>query len=106
MDPGKLSYRITIQEKQFVEDKKTGIESKKWAAISRPWAKVQDIGGNEFFSSAKENNKIKTKFQIRYRKGLREDMRVIFNGKEYDITFIDYFDYNKKFMNLICECVK
>ena len=103
---GDLNNRIIIQENKLIEDEVTGIETKKWITVCTPFAKVLDIGGAEFFSSANENTKIRTKFTIRYRDNIDEDMRILFINKCYNIVFVDNFDYNKQWLNLICELVK
>jgi len=40
------------------------------------------------------------KFTIRCNKNITESMRIIFEGNNYDITFIDNIKYDNKFMEI------
>jgi SPP1 family predicted phage head-tail adaptor len=49
------------------------------------WAQAMPLRGREFFQAAQVQGEITTRFRIRYRPGLDETMRVVWNGGYYEI---------------------
>lgn len=99
---GELRHQIIIEHKIQVEDKYKN-KKDEWVSYCKPYSKVTDMGGKESYSAMGENNKLKTKFGIRYRNDLNTDMRIVFNNRIYNILFVDNLDYKKRWLILIGE---
>lgn len=74
------------------DDFKTGI-----------WASYDPLLGNEFFTAQTTDNKVEAKFNMRYIPGVTSEMRIRFNGQEYEIIGQPV---NVKGLNreLLCYC--
>lgn len=84
MNPSKLSRRITIQEKQTVRDEE-GTAITKWVDLITIWATRKPLRGREFFEAAAIQYENTIRYEIRYREGLKEGMRVVEKGRTYSI---------------------
>ena len=88
---GRLDKRITFQE-QIIgvnasnEDEQTG-----WQNITDTptvWAKVEERSGSEVYRAEKLTGLTVAVFTIRYRTGITEKNRILYNGKKWDIHSI------------------
>lgn len=67
------------------------------------WAYARQASSQEVVTGIDiygKDMKIEVLFIINYRKGIKEDMIIEFEGKRYSIVEIDYFDYSKKDMRI------
>ena len=88
MDPSNLDRRITIQEPVvskdgYGEDVVTG-----WTPVATVWAQVIPVSGREYFDAAAIRAEKTTRFRIRWRSGVTEAMRIVYDGRSYDILGI------------------
>lgn len=84
MISGRLDRRITIQE--YTETTNDyGETVKTWADVVTVWAEVRQQSAREIWQAGKvaETEKM---FRIRYRSGIDSTMRVVYDGKNYEIT--------------------
>ena len=49
------------------------------------WASYDPLLGNEFFAALTTDNKVEAKFNMRYIDGIASEMRIRFNGNDYEI---------------------
>ncbi|MBP2028697.1 SPP1 family predicted phage head-tail adaptor [Acetoanaerobium pronyense] len=99
MNIGEFRHLITIK-KQIVEQDINGFEIKKYDIHATLWAKVSNLHGKEFFEAAAIQKEKTVKFTIRSVKTLDETMKIEFQGKLYDIIFIDNIKYENKYMEI------
>lgn len=59
-----------------------------WADFITVFAKVEPLVGREFFAAAAVQAEDTTKFTMRWRGDLDSTMRIVFDGKLYNITSI------------------
>jgi len=85
MKAGKLRHRITIQQATETLSA-TGAVSLTWATLATVWAERMDLSGREFFQASQVNAEKTVKFRIRYRADLTAKMRVVHEGKTYDLA--------------------
>ncbi|MPM82178.1 hypothetical protein SDC9_129239 [bioreactor metagenome] len=64
------------------------------------WAAVTNLHGREYFAAAVVKAENTVKFTIRYAEGIDESMRILFKGKQYDISSIDNIKYANKFIEI------
>jgi SPP1 family predicted phage head-tail adaptor len=83
---GTLNHRIIIQDSTETRDA-LGEPIKTWFTWATVWAEKRDLTGNALFTAMQVQEKIKTRFKIRWLRGLTAQMRIIWNGG--DIYHID-----------------
>ena len=90
---GRASHRIRIEEKSVTRNA-IGEEVVTWADViadtadNALWAEVWPLKGREFFAAQQTQYAADVRFRLRYRAGLTQDMRVVWNGDAYDILSI------------------
>lgn len=94
-----LRHRITFQKLQS-EISDNGFEIEAWIDFKTVWAKAANIHGKEYFEAAAVQKENTVKFLIRYTDGIDADMRILFKGKQYNITAIDNIRYANKFIEI------
>ncbi|AGL03654.1 phage head closure protein [Desulfoscipio gibsoniae] len=95
---GDLRHRITFQ-KLTTSVNENGFEVETWEDFKTVWAAVSNLHGREYFAAAAVQAENTVKFTIRYLTGLDTTMRIVFQGKQYNITAI----YNIKYQNRYLE---
>lgn len=86
---GRMDRRITIQQLTQGVGEEYGEPTETWSDWSTVWANVYYGGGREFEAARQLNAEIDTQFQIRYRAGMLPTMRIVYEGRYYDIYRID-----------------
>lgn len=99
MKIGEFRHRISIK-KPVVEVSENGFEVETYETYKTLWAKVTNLYGKEYFEAATFQKEKTVKFIIRAIKGIDENMKIEFNGKLYNITFIDNIKYENKYMEI------
>jgi SPP1 family predicted phage head-tail adaptor len=94
-----LRHRIKLQ-KNTVQTDENGFETETWADFKELWAAVTNLHGREYFAAAAVQAENTVKFTIRYVPNIETAMRILFKGKQYDITFIDNIKYANKFIEI------
>lgn len=99
MRVGDLRQRITIQQlSTTIND--NGFEGQTWSDYKTVWASANNLFGREYFQAMQVQAETTVKFTIRYTSGLTADMRILFNGKTYNIDFIDNIKYANKYLEI------
>lgn len=84
MKSGRLDRRITIEQYTVTRDSYGG-EPKSWSTWATVWAEKRDKKGREYLEQSGEHTERETVFKIRYQDGLSTDMRILCDGRYYDI---------------------
>lgn len=87
MNPGKLRHRVAILKKTTGTDP-DGYPIKDWVPIFTVWAEVKPIAGREYFTAAAVQAQHQVRFIMRYRKDITPDMRLQYDGQDYEIKAI------------------
>lgn len=85
IDPGKLRHRVRFEARQSVQDD-FGQATITWVEAFTTWAEVLPLRGREFFAAAQVQQEHSVKVHIRCRAGVDETMRLVWDGRPYDIT--------------------
>lgn len=100
---GKLRHSIVIQA--LIEDQdEYGEATQAWETFASVRASVEPLQGREYFASQQVQAEVTTRFRIRYLAGLKPTMRVVFEGRNYDIQAI--LDPNELHRELHLMCVE
>lgn len=85
MDAGQLDQRVTLQSRSVVTDA-AGQDTITWVDVATVWAQCQALRGREFFAAAQVQQEQTVKVRIRYRADVVQTMRLVWQGRAYDIT--------------------
>jgi SPP1 family predicted phage head-tail adaptor len=99
MNPGDLRHRITLQ-KFTITTNENGFEIETWEDFKTVWAKVTNLHGREYYVAAAVQAENTVKFTIRYIEGLDTSMRILFRGRQYNITSIDNIEYQNRYIEI------
>lgn len=101
---GKLNRQITIQQRTQGKDAEGGITDT-WSDFATVWAKVAHLSGNErrATQSGGQMLEARTEFTIRYLSGITNAMRVLYEGKHYNIRHVNDFEDGHAFMVITCD---
>ena len=97
MKSEQLKHRITLQILETAAND-NGFELEIWTDFKDLWAAITNLNGREYFAAAAVQAENTVKFTIRYTDEIDTTMRIIFKGKQYNITSIDNIKYANKFI--------
>lgn len=84
---GDLDQRVTLQSRSVVKDA-MGQDAITWVPEATVWAQVQAVRGREFFAAAQVQQEQTLKVRIRWRTGVSPTWRLVWQGRNHDITGI------------------
>lgn len=101
--PSEMRFRVTIQQKVRVKDS-NGITSDTWTnvATSVP-AQVYAISGRELEAVAQHVAQYNVRIVIYKRTDINESMRIVFDGRNYDIKDIIPDPTNNVYLTMMCK---
>lgn len=89
---GRLDRQVTIQTPTVAQDS-TGSTVTTWANLTTdatPWARLERTRGGEDFKTGHVEQAERTlTFVIRHRTDLNEEMRIVYEGQNWDIELIE-----------------
>lgn len=97
----RFDRQITVENLTETQDAFGELDAS-WSTFATVYAFLEDRPGVEKYEAAKETAFSKTFFLIRYRSDLTEKMRVLFEGKYYDIISIEEIT-RRRYTRLITE---
>jgi SPP1 family predicted phage head-tail adaptor len=87
MQAGRLDRRITI-EQPTESTGAIGDVTESWSDFATVWAGKDDRSGREALSPEIERGEVETVWRIRHLDGLTMKMRIVYDGRIYDIRSI------------------
>lgn len=99
MNPGELDKRITFQRLTTTINE-NGFEVETLEDFKTVWAAVTNLHGREYFEAAAVQAENTVKFTIRYLEGINPSMKILFEGRQYNITSIDNIKYKNRFIEI------
>lgn len=101
MAAGRFRHRITLQELVTGQDE-AGQPVQEWQDVATVWAAVEPLRGREYWAAAQVQSEVTTRIRIRYRSGIRPDMRVLYGGRVFNVTAV--IDPEERHMELQLMC--
>lgn len=99
---GKLRHRITIQELIKVDDGYGGtVET--WQNIATVWAAIAPLRGSERYTAQQVQSELTHKVTIRYRAGIKTQMRIVYKDKIFEIEAIIDVEERRQWLELLCS---
>ena len=106
INPGRLNQRIKIYKNSSgYDDYGEPIDSKD--LVHECWSSVRNKSGKEQFEASTPFAKVVTSFLIRYtRKAIDTTMTIEFQGEEYNIIYVDNYNFSNEYIEITAEKVK
>lgn len=101
MNPGRLSKRVTIQQRNTGQDA-NGQPVETWATVATVWADIRFVSGLEAIKSDTPVDVVSASIRIRYLAGVIPSMRVVYDGANFDIKAV-LPDNGERFMDLVAQ---
>jgi SPP1 family predicted phage head-tail adaptor len=79
-----MRHRVTLQQRVQGVDAAGGVRHM-WATFAVRWAAVDRAAGSEVWASAQRSGRVPAVFRLRYLAGVTPGMRVLFDGRVYNI---------------------
>ncbi|MED0676983.1 phage head closure protein [Aneurinibacillus thermoaerophilus] len=87
MNIARLNRRIRLQRRESAKDDE-GIVTEGWADVATVWAAIEPLRGREYFAAATVNAENTVRIRMRYRRGITPDMRVLYDGRVFEIQSV------------------
>lgn len=82
---------------------KIGNQVQIWEDFFKAWASVNGVGGREYYAASQVNSQNDVVFKTRYSRKiasfLSSEIRIVYNGRTYDIKHVD--DYQERHQQLV-----
>lgn len=82
---GQFRHRITFQKFSSVKDDLGQESDGDWQDVASAWAMIKTLKGREYFQAAATKTETSSRFIIHYRDGIDSSMRIVYNGRTFDI---------------------
>ena len=86
LEAGKLRHRVDIERQSYAQDEQTGEMVTTWVSYAQSIpASIEPLSAREFIQAAATQSQVTARIVIRYLPGVTAAMRVIHNGRQYNI---------------------
>lgn len=106
---GQWRQRIVIQQNRMRKDK-DGNQRNEWGDYFTCWAYANSLSGKEYWEAAQVNQEESLFFLVRYCTELEgldsTKYRILFRGDIYNITLVDFMQFQNKVIKLRAEKMK
>ncbi|MCY1513286.1 putative phage head-tail adaptor [compost metagenome] len=83
---GALRHKVTIQRQQQVQNPATGSPMYTWVTVwDRVPASIEPLSARDFIAAQAVQSEVTARITIRHRAGVTASMRILHNGKVYNI---------------------
>lgn len=106
INPGRLNKKISICKKSSgFDDYGEPIDAK--PSIHKCWSSIRNKSGKEQFETITPYATTITSFLIRYtKKHIDTTMIIEFEGHDYNIVYVDNYNFNNQWIEITAELVK
>ena len=102
---GSLNQPIIVEKLTVTQSPVSGAKTKTWSSFAKLMARVVYGSGAEKEQSSTIIVEEKVVFITRYFSGINETMRILFNGNEFNIRFIEKIGRNR-YLKIHSELIK
>lgn len=98
---GQLTQRVQLQQRAASVDG-LGESIGAWVDVGAPvWAKVEPLTGREYLAAGALQQTVDTRFVIRHRTGITPSMRLVWQGRPYDIVSAEAADGGSEWLDIM-----
>lgn len=87
MQAGKLRHRVAIQAPATAQDA-YGEAIVTWGTVATVWASVEPLRGRELMDAQQTQSEISHRVRMRGRTGVTTQMRVLFEGRAFQVEAV------------------
>lgn len=87
MNAGTLRHRVTLQRRTVTRESYGG-ETVTWADVATVWARVEAIGGREYYGAGQTLAESTYTVAMRYRRDVAPSMRLVYGLWVFDVTAV------------------
>ena len=102
MRAGSLRHRVTIQSVSEVQNS-IGEAIETWSTFAEAWARIDPLSGREILAANQLDEPVSAKLRMRYLLGVTGKMRVVYDGKTYNIRGAPMVNAKRTEINLLLE---
>ena len=102
MNPGKLRHLVSIQHHTKSRNE-YGEVVESWSEFVKAWAEIKPIKSNEYFATFKEHAEVTHRIIIRYIDRLTFSMRILHNGRTFDIVGLRNFFERNEYLEIFAK---
>lgn len=102
---GDLNSLITIEQNALTKDAAGGMVDN-WTPVADSWAKVRHVSGDEKPATSKGGGQTpwaRTEITVRWLPGVTEQMRVLLDGRCYNIRHVNNYLARNEWLILTCD---
>jgi SPP1 family predicted phage head-tail adaptor len=99
---GSFNFRVVLQQRPSGQDAFGQEIAGDWIDVARIWADVRHLNGLEAIKGGADISVVRASVRIRYRAGINADMRLLIDGRPYDIRAVMPTS-DRAFLDLACE---
>ena len=103
MRAGKLRHRVTIQQTTETRESTMGGVIDTWGTFATRYASVSPLTGREYFTAQQHASEVTHEVRLRYLSGVTTKMRVLHDGRTFDIESIANTDERDRETVLLCK---
>jgi SPP1 family predicted phage head-tail adaptor len=105
MDSSKFDRLLTLQIESITRSD-SGQENVTWSELPPIWAQyIPQTTGKEYYAASQIVGELDAIFRIRYRPGIKQNMRLVFGSDTYDIQDIREVE-RKEGLDLLCKLIR
>ena len=102
MRAGALNNLLTIQQNGTSVDE-LGQPVEGWTDFAQVWGNIRHLRGVEAIKAGAVTSTVSASIRIRYRPGLNAGMRVLADGRTYEIKAVLPDMQRREYVDLVCE---
>ena len=84
---------------------RSGVSTTQWINAFTCWCKAEPLSGREFWQAAAVNRENEVRFTIRYRNDVNPAVRILFEGRLFDITAVLDVDSRHSKLEILARSV-
>lgn len=97
-----LRHRVVIQRYKATQDE-YGQPIQTWIDVAAVWANVEGLSGRELFEAQQTRAEADHRVTIRYRDDITPTMRIVNDGRSYNITAAADRTGRREWLELTCK---
>lgn len=100
---GKLRHLVEIQQRSGAKDELNQPLPDAWSVVGHVWADVQHPKGLEALKADQPRSVVSASIRVRYGTPVAAGMRVLHEGRTYQVQAVLPDDGSRRWMDLVCE---
>lgn len=103
INPGNYRHIITIEKLSENRNEFGEVIKKNWTTFTITRASIRPINGKEFYQAETINSEVTHKLNLRYKPGIKTDMRIKFGARVFEIISVINFEERNVELQIMCK---